>query len=495
MAGDARRQSSVKRLLYILVPFLLALQIGTFVSMRLANRAIARDTLDSELSLGAEAFRYAAAQRGDHLYQAAELVAKDFGFREAITRAHRPTIESALNNQRVRLRAGLVVLTDRDGRVLGTGAAPGRDFTLPDDGQADQVLAAQSREARDGELNLLPMTVKPGRQALYQWVKTTVRTPTPTAYLSFGFEINDRLANQFKQMTNLNYVFLSREKGGPWAVNASSFDPRLQTALDTRFGALDKGFWTLPAEGGDYRMMTFDLGGGGDSQVVAVVGRSFDSVVGPFARLEDFFGVLTLVTALVSVVAVYRVTHSIVTPLDEVIYQDALTRLANRRLFELNLKLAAQNLKTLGRGYSLMVMDLNKFKAINDTLGHATGDLVLKEAAQRIQGVIRSSDTIARLGGDEFALLLLTDDRHKAAEIATMIVDRVCRPIPLAQGRQVEVGVSIGIAMAPEDGIVTDDLLHLADEAMYAAKVGHCGFTFSRHGDRAVLEETEAAVH
>jgi len=479
MDGRIKSLSSERRLIYFLVPFLIAFQIGAFGLLWYANRKIATEKLDDELRSSAQVFKYAIAQRSEYLKQATELVAKDYGFRDAVTSQSRPTIESALKNQSVRMGSSLVVLSDLNDRVAGKAISQSSGFLADYPGLGDTALAAQISQVQPGQSLMETLVLDKGVEVLYQWVKTVVRTPAPTAHLSFAFKIDDQIAMQFRQITDSEFVFLSRDGDAPWTVQASSFPADAQAAMASKFGVLPDGVWFLKFGNSTYRMLTVELGRTGSAQVVAVVGQSLEDAMATFVKLERIFGVLIVFNVLLSVTAVYRATNKYVAPLDKVAYQDSLTRLANRRLFELNLQLAAENLKALGRGYSLMVMDLNKFKAINDTLGHAAGDQVLQEAARRIQGILRHSDTVARLGGDEFAVLLITNDRHKASDIAAMIVDRVRQPITLVDGKIVEVGVSIGVARAPENGTNTDELLHLADEAMYAAKVRSCGFTFA----------------
>ena len=473
-------QTSEKRLIFFLVPLLVGFQVVAFVSMRYANRSIAMDTLDNELGSGAQVFQFALAQRTQYLAQATDLVAKDFGFREAVTNSHRATVESALKNQMQRMGANLVLLSNLKGEVVARSAS---DRSLvPTDFSAlrSEVLAGKVGEGDARRANLLPLQVDGQRSTLYQWIQATVRTPMPSARLALAFEIDDAAAVQLKQMTNLDFIFMSRIADGNWHVHASSLDPQVQRTTRTQIEQAPEGFWTLRAQDDSFRMLTLNLGSAADpTRVVALVGKSFQPVIGPFSQLERLTGTFVLLSALLSVFAVYRVTHRIVAPLETVVFQDGLTQLANRRLFELNLNTAAQNLKTLGRGYCVMVMDLNKFKAVNDTLGHAAGDQVLQVAAKRIHHSIRNSDTVARLGGDEFALLLITDDRQRAGEIAAQIVESVKRPIGLAGGGRAEVGVSIGIAMAPHDSRVNETLLQLADAAMYAAKQGATGFAFA----------------
>jgi diguanylate cyclase (GGDEF)-like protein/PAS domain S-box-containing protein len=152
---------------------------------------------------------------------------------------------------------------------------------------------------------------------------------------------------------------------------------------------------------------------------------------------------------------------------------DALTGLPNRVL--LNDRLA-QALRTAARDQkplALLLLDLDRFKEINDTLGHHLGDLLLIHFAQRLHECIRESDTIARLGGDEFAILLpAASDLERARGVSERIVEAVQRPFEVTDGLRLEVGVSIGIALFPEHADDPARLLQCADVAMYAAKKG-----------------------
>ncbi|HJV28339.1 MAG TPA: EAL domain-containing protein [Aromatoleum sp.] len=149
-----------------------------------------------------------------------------------------------------------------------------------------------------------------------------------------------------------------------------------------------------------------------------------------------------------------------------VAHHDVLTGLANRGLFDLRLRGALAH----GASFALCFIDLDRFKLINDSLGHSAGDAVLVEVARRLHGVCRSRDTLARLGGDEFVILLEgVADAHAAAEIATRVLG-VLEPPVRAAGRDIDVAASIGLAIHPDDGSDIESLLRNADAAMYAAK-------------------------
>jgi len=154
----------------------------------------------------------------------------------------------------------------------------------------------------------------------------------------------------------------------------------------------------------------------------------------------------------------------------ELAFQDPLTGLANRRQFDDAIRTAVAAPPREGAVHAVLLLDLNGFKRINDTYGHAVGDDVLVVTAQRLLGVMRDDDLVARLGGDEFAIL----SRHlTSAESATNVALRVIEALTAAiqvDGTAHQVGSGIGIALFPHDGLEVDQLLRKADLALYRAK-------------------------
>lgn len=154
----------------------------------------------------------------------------------------------------------------------------------------------------------------------------------------------------------------------------------------------------------------------------------------------------------------------------ELAHFDALTQLPNRILFwdrlEYALRLAGRNRQIA----ALLWLDLDGFKAINDTLGHAAGDELLRQVSQRLQASLRESDTAARMGGDEFTVVLATVTHPQdATGVAQKIIEQIHRPFVLSQG-PAQVSTSIGIALYPDHASTAKELVHCADLAMYAAK-------------------------
>jgi diguanylate cyclase (GGDEF)-like protein len=156
-------------------------------------------------------------------------------------------------------------------------------------------------------------------------------------------------------------------------------------------------------------------------------------------------------------------------------FHDALTGLANRSLFYDRLEHAIDLSRRELRGLAVLLIDLDRFKPINDSLGHAAGDELLVAVAHRIRGCLRANDTAARLGGDEFVVLaegVATADG--AGEVAERVMGALAEPFVLA-GAKVPVGASIGVAFAPVGAGSADELLNNADAAMYSAKRAAAG--------------------
>jgi len=149
---------------------------------------------------------------------------------------------------------------------------------------------------------------------------------------------------------------------------------------------------------------------------------------------------------------------------------DTLTGLPNRRLFNEIIHIELAQARRNGRKVALLFLDLDRFKEINDTLGHETGDQLLKQTAVRLKGIIRTSDTVARIGGDEFNVLI-PDIAYPeyASEVAHKILNEIRKPFEV-KGHDLAVSTSIGISVFPDDGEEVDTLMRYADIAMYYAK-------------------------
>ncbi|HKO56221.1 MAG TPA: EAL domain-containing protein, partial [Thermoanaerobaculia bacterium] len=159
---------------------------------------------------------------------------------------------------------------------------------------------------------------------------------------------------------------------------------------------------------------------------------------------------------------------------------DGLTDLPNRTLLFDRLEKAIHNARESRSALALLLMDLDRFKEVNDTFGHHFGDALLKQVAFRLRNQLREDDTVARLGGDEFALVLPdVGDANDAATKARNVLNTLQQPF-VVEGQVLEVGASIGIALYPHHGLDARTLLRRADVAMYTAKQSQLGYSFHR---------------
>jgi diguanylate cyclase (GGDEF)-like protein/PAS domain S-box-containing protein len=162
-------------------------------------------------------------------------------------------------------------------------------------------------------------------------------------------------------------------------------------------------------------------------------------------------------------------------------YHDALTDLPNRANFLDVQQQAISRAKRTQHMLATLFLDLDKFKPINDTLGHHTGDQLLAAVAERLRAAVRQADIVARFGGDEFAILLTNlSDAEVATALARKLIDTLSQPFVL-RGRKINVSASIGIAIYPADGEEPEALLMNADKAMYQAKC-HGGNNYQLYG-------------
>ncbi len=148
---------------------------------------------------------------------------------------------------------------------------------------------------------------------------------------------------------------------------------------------------------------------------------------------------------------------------------DPLTSLPNRILFYERIDHALSFAKREKKEIAIMIIDLNEFKEVNDTLGHQAGDTLLLQASQRLKSLLRESDTLARFGGDEFAIILPQTETMQAYKLAERLTSAILEPFTIER-KSLTIGMSVGISMYPRHGSDSNTLIKHADIAMYSAK-------------------------
>ncbi len=494
---------------------LLAAVIGAaLLLVDAANERNARATVQQELRVGERVFARLIDQNSVRLMQAAEILSRDFAFRNAVATRDLATIQSVLANHGARIGADEVALVSLDKAVVADILAPrrsGRPFAFP------ALVDAAERDGSSTAVGIVD-----GRA--YEMAVVPVLAPTPIAWALFGFVVDDRLARDLRSLSGLDVSFVSVPSAGEALLLASTFGPRraaaLREVLAERPGAPADG--TAALGGTEYVLRVLPVKSAGRQTVYAVLARSLDDALGPFRRLSALLFFLAIGSLAASVLGSLLIARSITRPIAQLseltqrveegdytqavpvggprevselarrfnfmregiaarerevlklAYRDTLTDLPNRTLLNDRLRMAIETARRSGGRLALRVRDLDRFKTINDTLGHHAGDQVLIEVARRLGAIVRASDTVARLGGDEFCVLLVQAALPDAKRIAGKILADLERPISLG-GHAIDVGASVGVVGFPEHGENAETLLRHADAAMYSAKRSNAG--------------------
>jgi len=522
------------RILALLLTLVVVVQLGVFLVVNSVGSTTARESIGEDLVAGAHVYERVRAQEQARLVQAARLLLLDPPFRQASVGRDATALTAALEQYGRRIDADLLMLVRPDDTVAADtlDVSVGEPFLFP-------RLLSQAR--RDGEASA--MVVVRGR--LYQLVVAPIAVVSPYAWVAVGYPVNDALAHEIGKLVRLDVSFVSRLDGRRWRLHASTLDERarkdvLDDIASGRYAQRDAD--GNAAAGSDVAVTrVVALSAQTDDAVAVVLQQPLAAAMEPFRRLALQLGWVSLAAALVSILASLFIARNIAGPLrslaafarrmaggdyamlpwtqraDEIgelsnafralqeglasreqritnlAYRDTLTGLPNRTLFADRLDHALATAAREQAPLSVLLMDVDHFKYVNDTLGHAIGDMLLLEVADRVQGVARrESDTVARLGGDEFALLLPRSDAAAARRLADDVLRALEAPMTL-DGHQVDVRASIGIATAPRDGAERSTLMRRADVAMYAAKRTNVGAlpwddSFDQHSrDRLML--------
>lgn len=469
-----KRRFYESRILYILISALICIQFGAYIVQLVNHRKIAEETLRDELTVGAQVFYRLLESRNAQLMQTAEILSRDYGFLEAISVAQQDnaTLESILENHGARAKASMLILSDLNNLIIAK--TPSQLSIAP---QAQQAILKRV----DGDTHpvhfstLHVMDSKNKTKPLFHMVKSAVKAPHHIANLIVGDEIDQAFVSDLSNVTNMDMFFISHHNKH-WELHASTLPNGYAEAFTHQFKpSHTRKIMGVVHHDDTYLMLPFPISQTEGYETFAVIAKPLATMMQPYQRAERVLTSLLVATLLLSMIAVYYVTKKMVSPLSEQAHLDNLTGLGNRRLFNLELHRALKQHKTTGKPFALLMLDLDKFKQVNDTMGHDMGDHVLRTIAERMKKTVRITDNIMRLGGDEFAIILEDCSDATACMVAEKISHAISEPI-VSGDKTVTLHTSIGIALAQHPSDTMDSLMKKSDEAMYVSKTTHVNF-------------------
>jgi diguanylate cyclase (GGDEF)-like protein len=473
----------------------------------------ASQQVESQLQASGAVYDRLWQQRSRELQGAAQLLARDFGFRAAVATGDRATMQSALGNAAARLRVKTAFIVGADGQVYGIDRSVGP-------GEA----AALWEPLDAGRLS--GVAVLAGRPR--QLVAAPVMAPTLIGWVVFAADLDGREMRSLERLSAipLRAAVLVRSEGR-WAEAAGSMAPVAGPAataaerhVRTR-AAFEMVVGSDPSIALAKPLPTFSSG----EPAVLLLAYPKAEALADARKLQLALAVMTLLGLLLVALATWKAAGRITQPLarldkaagqlaagehvqvgvrgtdelarlaasfnemagkivereqriTQLAFNDVLTGLPNRTMFQQQLEQLFRASEGNGSAFALHCLDLDQFKVINDTLGHPAGDSLLVEAGRRLLDAARGQ-FVARLGGDEFVVLqTLTGGRNAIDHLARDILNAIAQPLVI-DGNELVPSTSIGIAIAPTDGIDGDTLLKSADLALYRAKeAGRGTFAF-----------------
>jgi diguanylate cyclase len=511
------RFSSLRsRITLTFLSLILIVQFLGFNAIRLSIEENARKSIDEQLEVGESVFLNLLNQRGENLAQGARILANDYGFKQAIASSDIETVASALENHSSRIAADISLTFTPEIELQATAG------DIPSNMGFDEI----SKLIESAQSGGTPYSIAIFNGVPYQLVVVPVKAPLVIAWIVMGFTINDSLARQLQDVTHLDVTFLSKENQSGWQPTASTMTKSAVDAIVSLSPAkLSKKLINAEMQIADdvYGSRYVEVMDNEQRSLIAVLQRSIDEALAPFLALQLNLLILTIMGAIVFVVGSFLTARHVTRPLTELVetaerlakgdysvaiaakgrdeiadlgrtfnrmreaiaerenkisrlaYWDELTQLPNRAYFTEQLSKFCLESAQSDSPFSVLVMDMDRFKHVNDVLGHSSADKLLIGVANRIKASCKGErDIVGRLGGDEFGVILAGADAKMALDISKRMHKALEQPIALGD-HFVDLSAGIGIASYPEHSIDQETLLSRAEIAMYAAKDTNSG--------------------
>ena len=519
-----RFKSLEARIATLFLVLIIVVQVLGLLVIKQGIDSNGRASIATELLNGEKVFRKLLEQSAQKQRFSAQVLARDTAFVQAIGNGgedDRATIESALHNSARRARADLTMLIDGERRVaVSTGIATA--------GPLEKLVLGMLDQAEPNGASAIAIV---DRRPVHI-VVMPVMAPITIAWVVMGFELDRQIALDMQELSALDVTILARAADGNWLAVESTLAPALmpQVAADLASQPPTAGrAFDLEIDGARYSARLLAIGQGGQGGAGRGAGvllaRSIDAATEQYVRLERTLGVLTLIGILVAGVAAAISAKRIAQPLRELAgtarrlergdyrgqievkrddeigalaqaldsmrdgiakreseirrlaYWDALTNLPNRAQFVVLLDEALAEARQRDQCVFVLMMDLDRFKHVNDVMGHNFGDMLLRQVAERLKARVAEADPsahLARLGSDEFAVLLPAASVEQAQLVGARILESLAAPLSM-QEQTVDMGAGMGIAGFPAHGKDSEELLAMAEVAMDRAKVRNDG--------------------
>jgi diguanylate cyclase (GGDEF)-like protein len=527
----------------IFLTLILAIQVITFIAIKLSIDKNARLSVSQQLEVGERIFTNLLHHNRDSLQVGAKILAADFGFKAAIASNDTETIASAILNHQSRIGADIGILSSSFHEELIISEELQHDDLSE---QVRQVISNAENNPKKNDFIIL-------NNQPYQLVAVPVKAPLTVGWIVMGFKINNDLALTLNKLSNLDVTFISKSDSGKWYSTASTMSAvNGAQILKLSPANLTAGVTKTEMEVGgiDYGTRFVSVFNTKGQELIAVLQRSIDEATAPYQVLMLNILILSILGTLMFIVGIMYVSKIVTQPITELAetakkleegdysvhlenhrkdelgklssafdsmttaiadreqsilklaYWDEMTGLPNRSLFMRQLTDAIQLSHITQEPLSVVVMNLDRFKQINNILGHEFGNKLLHAVASKLpEGLSKQSDTVYRFSGDEYALLLPDTDAQAALNVAKSICKILEKPIQIDE-QYVDTSAGIGIASFPEHAQEVDQILSYAENAMHISKLKKTGpvifkseFDMSSNVNLTLASELKSAIN
>lgn len=501
------------RIAFTFLTVVVAIQLAGLIPLKYALVKHANTLAEDQIDVGQRVFVSLLQHNTQSLKQATQVLAADFAFREAVATNDAETIESALESYQGRIRAQIAFYISNDENLV-VGTSEAKVILNSIDAREDSRQAIIQSNA--GTLKFDIVDGKP-----YQLITVPVKAPETIGWIVMGFAVDSQLASQIKQLTHLDVTFVKKTSTKDWQLVSSTADKALSNLLLKTVADLYRQRLTLHSvdlNDQTYHLKIRALHETPDEALLVVLQGS----VAPFTQdlniLFKVMLVLTLIGVVIFAVLIWYVSRKTTEPIAELVndadkiamgdyeteiqvsstdevgylaeamngmreavlqrslriqrlaFNDELTGLSNRLAFNQGVHQAISTHADSQQKLSVIVINIHRFKPINQTLGRDFGDDLLRHVGQVLkQNVLSEQDMVARLDADEFAVLLQHTDQAKATRYADKIQQVFEQPVSV-QGQAIDVRTGIGIALYPDHGVDEEALLNHAETALQESR-------------------------